>query len=192
MLDGQTVSRHTLTSYLTALTGFMTVSAADGVGMAVTNRADGAVTYPVLQYLDGAGSPTGEFVMGSQGVWQYADPSLVGSGLPGTPRFAMAERLMLDIGTGLLFADYAGAEVSRGSYPVVNGASTSNVVALPNAESLVMPANRYASSVYSVDYGKTWLPLTLWSGRGTTKPGIPGPAVNDLLNAASMLPLFVT
>jgi hypothetical protein len=130
--------------------------------------------------------------MESQGVWAYTDGNSTGTGIAGTPRFAMAERLELDIGTGLLFADYAGQEVSRCSYPVVNGASTSNVVALPSDEALVVPANRYASSVYSVDYGKSWLPLTLWSGRGTTKPGIPDPAVNDLVNAAAMRPLFVT
>ena len=171
MLNGQPVSRHTMTVHSSLLTGFLKVSTGGGLEFVTTSRGDSDDTLTVQQYLNADGTPTSEFVNAAAGRWFYAPGTITSTG--SRPLMATVNNLLTTpIGgdaTSFNVLDMAGQFVRTGKLPP----STANggMLYLPNADMLWTPTNLYASNYASFDLGTTWVPMKHWGPRGSVDPG---------------------
>lgn len=98
-------------------------------------------------------------------------------------------------GTAIGLWDYAGNKVGTGTRNSNTDGTFSDFgfTYLPNLDALVYPADDYAVTYASFDFGKSWRQVKTWGARGSTKPITSRPPHDpDLAELASCRPLFVT
>lgn len=171
MLNGQPVSRHTMTVHSSLLTGFLKVSTGGGLEYITTSRGDSDDTLTVQQYLNADGTPTSEFVNASAGRWFYAPSTVTATG--SRPLMATVKNLLTTSirgdGTTFNVLDLAGQLVRTGKLPPSN--ANGGMLYLPNTDMLWTPTNLYASNYASFDLRTTWVPMKHWGPRGSVDPG---------------------
>ncbi|MEE8629676.1 MULTISPECIES: hypothetical protein [Methylobacterium] len=183
-LGGQAVTKHRMTVHLTKLEGFIVIDKSS-VRFIATAQASDDTGYDVAQYVNADGSPSSEFVMDGYGYWSYIQPQLVMAGA--TPIKVTVNNLLTapyDARGGLALTswnvlDLAGTFVRTGSFPpnyVQSGGGYSySVILLASADLLMSPILEYGTGWGSFDLGTTWVSLTGWGPRGSTKPTAPRP-----------------
>ncbi len=171
--SGSGVTYHTMAYHASTYTGVLIIEG-NATRFITTGQSSIDDTVQLSQYVNGDGSPSGEFIVTSAGQWNYVPPQ---SSQPLVSAFLVTINNILTKGrqAGTFdVLDLNGTYVKTSAYPpgTTGTANNMGMYLLQSPDALVTAMQTYQAPGYiSLDLGATWQSIQAWGPRGSTYTG---------------------